>query len=238
MSTASLSFGIVSHWFGNRRALNDVSLEVFPGEIVAMLGANGCGKSTLLRIASGTLRASQGSVSACGPCGYVSQKFALYEDLRADENIRFFAQACGVSRAELDGAVDESLATFEFAGRRSQPAAALSQGWRQKLKLAVALVHNPPILLLDEASAGIDPASRAELWPILRARADSGGAVLLATHHMDEAEKCNRVAYLQDGCLIFSGTPEALRQRARETFSGNPSLSEAMASLVGAACRE
>jgi len=237
VSSSSLSLRDISHSFGKRRALNAVSLEAAPGEIVALLGANGCGKSTLLRVAAGTLHPSKGSVSVCGPCGYVAQKFALYEDLGVEDNIRFFAQACGIARPDLDRAVENAVATFELAERRSQRAGELSQGWKQRLKLAVALVHNPPILLLDEASAGIDPISRTELWPILRDRANSGVAILLATHHMEEAEKCSRIVFLHEGSVIVSGAPADLREKAKEMLGGNPSLTEALTVLVGTPCR-
>lgn len=219
--------------FGARVVLNRVSLEVRRGEIYGLLGANGSGKTTLLRILANAIQGTSGTVNVEGRPGYVSQKTGLYEDLLVEENITFFAQAYGLSGPELKRAVEEIMARLSLADKRDQKTGELSHGWKQRLKLAVALCHQPAILLLDEATAGIDPAARREIWAILSDSARSGTAVLLATHHMDEAEKCDRVGYLQAGSLVVSQEPQRILQEGMRRSGRAVTLSEAIGEMVG-----
>ena len=181
-----------------------------------MLGSNGSGKSTLLRIIAGALHASSGNVAVRGPTGYVAQKFSLYEDLLVEENIAFSARCYGLHGSELRDRVTEALERFDLQEVRRQPTALLSHGWKQRLALAAAVCHKPAVLLLDEPTAGIDPVARRYFWDIFADCAHSGATVLLATHHLDEADLCNRTGYLSCGELIPCSTPAGLGTRNRE----------------------
>ncbi|MEI9811596.1 MAG: ABC transporter ATP-binding protein [Acidobacteriota bacterium] len=152
-----------------------------------------------------------------------------------EENLQFFAQSQGLREEVLHAAVEKNIVRFGLGERRRQKTGELSHGWRQRLKLAVALVHNPGVLLLDEATAGIDPVGRQELWNIIVESARAGMAVLLSTHHMDEAERCDRIGYLSDGALVLSGSPQELRARAAEQRGSPLPMTEALAELVKAA---
>src|SRR4051812_5056250 len=153
--------------YGAQRVLDNLSLTVSAGEIYGLLGANGSGKSTLLRIVAGAIRCSSGQVATTGSSGYVAQKFGLYEDLHVEENLRFFGRCNGLERPALDVAVESVLVKLGLSGERRRRTSELSHGWRQRVKLAVAVTHHPAVLLLDEATAGIDPDGRAEFWNIL-----------------------------------------------------------------------
>lgn len=228
MTTSAISLREISMSYGKTPVLNRVSLEVAPGEIYGLIGSNGCGKSTLLRIIAGALRPLSGDVTVNGSCGFVSQTFALYEDLSPEENIRFFGQCSGLTGEQLKTSVEEVMSRMDLLPFRRQRTDQLSHGWRQRLKLAVALCHKPSILLLDEATAGIDPLAREEMWNIFSDYASSGVAILLATHHMDEAAKCNRIGYLKNGCFILSDPPAKLRARAPNPPRHDGSLTEAL----------
>jgi len=201
--------------YGQHQVLDRVSLEVSPGEIYGLLGSNGSGKSTLLRIVAGAIRPLAGDVVVRGPHGYVAQTFALYEDLPVAANIEFFGQCAGLRGHKLTASVHEVMDRVGLLGVRNQPTSQLSHGWRQRLKLAVALCNAPSVLLLDEVTAGIDPIARQDLWQILKTYARSGMAILLSTHHMDEAARCDRVGYLKDGSLLFSDSPAVVRARGQ-----------------------
>lgn len=214
--------------YGKHEALRQVSFDVAKGEIYGMLGSNGSGKSTLLRILAGGLRATQGSYQMRGTFGYVSQRFGLYEDLLVEENITFYARAQGLSGNRLTAATSRSLELLGLQGMRQRQTRELSHGWKHRLAIASAICHEPHILILDEPTAGIDPVARAATWEILAGLARAGTSVLTATHHLDEAERCDRIGFLDSGRLLTSSTPTDLCHRGGQPVT----LSAALAAIV------
>ncbi len=199
----------VSKKYGSLTVLRDVNLKVDRGEVYGLLGANGSGKSTLLRIIAGGLRATSGSVSTAGSTGYVAQKFSLYEDLSVEENLTFWVRCQGFSGVPSRTRVGEAMTRLDLAQFRKQRAGSLSHGWKQRLALAAALGHGPSVLLLDETTSGIDPAARQALWRIFEDCAQSGMAIVLATHQMDEVDRFQRIGYVREGSLTDVSPAEA-----------------------------
>jgi ABC-2 type transport system ATP-binding protein len=211
--------------FGETVAVDRLSFEVRAGEIFGLVGPDGAGKTTTLRMLAGVLPPDEGTAEVAGtdvvrdPEGvkrhisYMPQRFGLYEDLTVAENIRFYADLYGVARREREeraARLLEASAMTEFRGRL---AGKLSGGMKQKLALACALVHRPQVVLLDEPTTGVDPVSRRDFWRILYSLVAEGVAILTSTAYLDEAERCHRVALLDRGRLLFSDTPENLKQR-------------------------
>jgi ABC-2 type transport system ATP-binding protein len=206
--------------FGHRTVLDRISLGVRRGEVYGLLGPNGAGKTTLIRSLLGMVRPDAGSVTVLGRripdlgvlsrIGYMTQAPALYPDLSVEENLRFFADINGAAAG-----VEEALATVALADRRDSVVATLSGGMRTRASLACALVHRPELLLLDEPTVGIDPALRAQLWESFRGLAARGTTLLVSSHVMDEAERCDRLGLLLDGRLLAEGTVAELNRRAR-----------------------
>jgi ABC-2 type transport system ATP-binding protein len=217
----------LSRRFGELVAVRDVSLSVYRGEIFGVLGPNGAGKSTTIRMLCGILDPSGGTGSVVGYAipkdserikeriGYMTQRFSLYEDLTVEENLRFYAGIYGVARAARRRRVDEVLDATGLGPRRRQLAGTLSGGWKQRVALASATIHSPPLLFLDEPTAGVDPVSRREFWDEIHRIAAAGTTVLLTTHYMDEAERCHRLAFIFGGALLDTGTPEEIVERCR-----------------------
>ena len=213
--------GLSKH-FGALRAVDAVDLRVPRAHVYGFLGPNGSGKSTTIRMLCGLLTPTAGDIEVLGlripeqaealrrRIGYMTQKFALYEDLSVRENLEFLADVQGVPRAERRARVDELIETYDFADRRNQLAGTMSGGQKQRLALAGAIVHRPELLFLDEPTSAVDPESRRDFWEKLFDLADRGTTLLVSTHYMDEAERCHRIAILDRGRLVADGTPAAL----------------------------
>lgn len=202
--------------FGGRTVVNGVDLQVKTGEVFGFLGPNGSGKTTFIRMLCGLLAADAGEGACLGfdviresafikrQVGYMTQRFSFYEDLSIAENLDFVARMYGVSNRRT--AVRESIDRLGLGGRQKQLAGELSGGWKQRLALAACLIHNPRLLLLDEPTAGVDPKARRDFWEQIRELAGQGLTFLITTHYMDEAERCDRLAYLSYGNLLTRGT--------------------------------
>lgn len=218
--------------YGGRAVVDNVSLTVARGEIAGFLGPNGSGKTTSIRLMCGLLDPDAGTGTVLGhdirrarrrikaEVGYMTQKFSLYEDLTVAENLAFVA---GLHRLpDQAGRVRDTLADLGLTHRRGQLAGTLSGGWKQRLALAAALMHDPALLMLDEPTAGVDPRARRDFWDELHARAADGLTVLVSTHYMDEAERCHRINFISHGRLIASGTVDAvIAESGLHTFELN-----------------
>lgn len=197
--------------FGRTAALEDVTLGLQPGRVTAVVGGDGSGKSTLLRALAGGLRPSRGTVSNPGRAaiGYVAGTRAVYSDLTVDENLAFVAAAFGVSRSDRDALARPLLERAGLSDSRNRLAADLSGGMRQKLAFALAALHRPQLLILDEPTTGLDPVSRSEVWRLIASAAASGAAVVLSTTYLDEAERASTVLVLRRGRTLLCETPQA-----------------------------
>ena len=210
--------------FGDFTAVDHVSFTVERGEVYGWLGPNGAGKTTTIRMLLGLLRPTEGLARVLGyncatqtkamqaHVGYMSQLFTLYSDLTATENIRFYGQAYGLARRTLRRRQEEILHMAGLEGRHNVLTAHLSGGWKQRLALGCAIIHNPQVLFLDEPTAGVDPVSRRQFWELIYALARQGVTILVTTHYMDEAELCQRVGFIAEGRLIALDTPLRLKQ--------------------------
>ncbi len=210
--------------FGAHVAVDHVSLQVRTGEICGFLGPNGSGKTTFIRMLCGLLRADEGSGQCLGhdvieeseliklQVGYMTQRFSFYEDLSIEENLDFVARMYAVpNRRE---AVRDSIERLGLGARRDQVAGELSGGWKQRLALAACMIHRPKLLLLDEPTAGVDPKARRDFWQEIHRLAAEGLTFLIATHYMDEAERCHRLAFISYGKLLTQGTVDEVIARA------------------------
>ena len=215
--------------FGAHHVVKDVALQVEQGHITGFLGPNGSGKTTTLRMLCGLLTPDSGQGQVLGlefpreaaaikrQTGYMTQRFSLYEDLTIEENLTFICQVYSLDRVKQR--VDAALDKLGLQDRRKQLAGQLSGGWKQRLALAAATLHEPKLLLLDEPTAGVDPQARRDFWDEIHGLAESGITVLVSTHYMDEAERCHDIAYIFNGELIARGTgDELIRDSKLVTF--------------------
>ncbi len=225
--------------FGSFTAVDHVSLEVDKGEIFGFLGPNGAGKSTTIRMLCGLLSPTSGKASVEGfdvakqpedirrNIGYMSQKFSLYDDLTVEENVDFFTGIYGVPREKRQERKDYVLDMAGIRERRASLTRELSGGWKQRLALGCAILHEPPILFLDEPTSGVDPIARRSFWDLIYELSGAGHTVFVSTHYMDEAEYCHRLALMYKGRIIALGTPGDLREQ-----SGLPSMEDVFVHLI------
>lgn len=209
--------GLNKH-FGPRHVVKDLALQVRPGEIFGFLGPNGSGKTTSIRMLCGLLTPDSGEGTCLGldvltesyqikrQVGYMTQKFSLWDDLSIAENLDFVARLFGMEQRQA--VVAQALADLGLTSRKDQLAGTLSGGWKQRLALAACLLHQPRLLLLDEPTAGVDPAARRDFWEEIHRLSAAGITVLVSTHYMDEAERCHRLAYIAYGELLAQGTAD------------------------------
>jgi ABC-2 type transport system ATP-binding protein len=231
--------------FGERTVVNEIDLRVARGQIYGFLGPNGSGKTTFIRMLCGLLRPDAGSGTCLGhdvltesaaikrQVGYMTQRFSFYEDLTIRENLDFVARLYGM--ANRRAVVAESIEQLGLHDRRNQLTGQLSGGWKQRMALAACLLHKPNLLLLDEPTAGVDPKARRDFWDHIHVLASRGLTCLVTTHYMDEAERCDRLAYISFGNLLVDGTvDDVIDQAGLTTWSvSGPGLAELGRALKG-----
>jgi len=208
--------------FGDFVAVDHVNFTVAPGEVVGYLGPNGSGKTTTIRMLLGLLKPTEGRATVLGfdafsqseevraRAGYMSQKFALYDDLTVLENLTFYGGVYGITDRER---IARTLELVSLTGHEPTLTKSLSAGWRQRLALAIALVHEPKLLFLDEPTSGVDPSARRAFWDLIYELAEGGVTIFVTTHYMDEAEYCERVGVMRDGKLLAMDTPSKLKEK-------------------------
>ena len=250
MSSSAIRCERVVREFGEFVAVDRVTFTVSPGEIFGFLGPNGAGKTTTIRMLSGLLTPTSGDACVADHdvvteteevkqrIGYMSQLFSLYGDLTVEENIAFFAGLYGVAGERLDARRTWVLRMAGLEDQRRQLTAELSLGWKQRLALGCAVLHEPPILFLDEPTSGVDPVSRRNFWELIYSLADAGTTVLVSTHYMEEAEYCHRLALMNRGKLIALDTPQNVKGLMREpllevTTPQGPAVAEALQGQPG-----
>ena len=222
MSDSAIRARGLTKRFGTLVAVDHVDLDVPRANVYGFLGPNGSGKTTTIRMLCGLLAPSEGEIEVLGlripeqaeelrkRIGYMTQKFSLFDDLSVRENLEFLAEVQGVPKAKTRARIDELVQRYHFADREDQLAGTMSGGQRQRLALAGAVIHEPELLFLDEPTSAVDPESRREFWERLFDLADAGTTLLVSTHYMDEAERCHRLAILDQGRLVADGTPADL----------------------------
>lgn len=211
--------------FGDFVANDNLSFDVYRGEIFGFLGANGAGKTTAIKILCGLSYPTAGEVSVSGydiytqresikkSIGYMSQKFSLYEDLTVKENIRFYAGIYGLSRKIISERTEKLLKSLKLEHASNTLVKDIPLGWKQKLAFSVAVFHDPGIVFLDEPTGGVDPITRRQFWELIYETSARGVTVFVTTHYMDEAEYCNRISIMSDGKIVALDTPENLKRR-------------------------
>ncbi|MFQ5660722.1 MAG: ATP-binding cassette domain-containing protein [Gammaproteobacteria bacterium] len=232
--------------FGDFYAVNEISFEVCRGEIFGLLGANGAGKTTTFRMLCGLLPLSSGQVcvasvdlrqaaaTARARIGYMAQRFALYGNLSVNQNLRFFARAYGLSRRRERERIDWAIEHFQLAEVLATNSGSLSLGYKQRLAMACALMHEPEILFLDEPTSGVDPLTRRDFWGQINALAEQGVTVLVTTHFMEEAEYCDRLIIMSEGRILSEGTSASIKLAARSDRCPEPTMEDAFITLIGA----
>lgn len=226
MTNNAVSVKKLTKKFGKFTAVDQVSFDIPQGEIFGLLGPNGAGKTTTIRMLCGLLKPDSGSATVLGydvsrepeeikkRIGYMSQKFSLYNDLRLEENLDFYAAVYGINHlVERRKKVDELLDLADLKDRRKELTKNLSGAWRQRLALACAIIHNPKMLFLDEATAGVDPLARRSFWDLIYRLAGQGISVLATTHYMDEADYCNIIAMMYQGEIVAQAGPDEIKDQ-------------------------
>lgn len=225
MSDVIISVKDLTKRFGDFTAVNRITFDVERGEIFGFLGANGAGKTTAMRMLCGLSYPTSGSGTVAGydvmregemikrHIGYMSQRFSLYNDLTVWENIRLFAGIYGLSKSETESRATELLRRLNFTSERDTLVGALPLGWKQKLSFAVATIHRPEVVFLDEPTGGVDPITRRQFWEMIYEAADGGTTIFVTTHYMDEAECCARVSIMVDGEVRALDTPSRLKEQ-------------------------
>ncbi|MDD5561661.1 MAG: ABC transporter ATP-binding protein [Candidatus Omnitrophica bacterium] len=211
--------------FGDFTAVNHINFEVREGEIFGFLGPNGAGKSTTIRMLCGIYTPTSGSGSVGGfdiireqykikqHIGYMSQKFSLYDDLTVEENIDFYSRIYNIPEKERKKRKDGTIQLAGIEDFRTSLTSTLSGGWKQRLALGCAIIHQPKIIFLDEPTSGVDPITRANFWSVIREMASLGRTIFVTTHYMDEAENCNRLVMIYHGTMIAMGSPEEMKTK-------------------------
>jgi ABC-2 type transport system ATP-binding protein len=224
MSSNSIVVTELTKAFGNFIAVEGISFSCAKGEIFGFLGANGAGKSTTIRMLCGLLAPTSGRATVGGfdierepekvkaHIGYMSQKFSLYEDLTVEENISFFGGAYGLSRAAIHGRLPWVVEMAGLKGREESLTRTLSVGWKQRLALGCAVLHEPEIVFLDEPTGGVDPVSRRNFWELINRLSEKGVTIFVTTHYLDEAEYCNDIRLIHAGRLVAGGSPRELKR--------------------------
>jgi ABC-2 type transport system ATP-binding protein len=230
--------------FGDFVAVDNVTLEVGKGEIFGFLGPNGAGKSTTIRILCGLLAPTSGKGTVAGfdvatepervkaSIGYMSQKFSLYDDLTVEENLDFFGGVYGVEEERRAQRKQYALEMSGLGDRRDSMTRLLAGGWKQRLALGCAILHEPPVIFLDEPTSGVDPLARRAFWDLINDLSHAGQTVFVTTHYMDEAEYCHRVALMYRGKVIALGTPAALCDRLRTDQRPEPTMEDVFIELI------
>ena len=230
--------------FGDFTAVDNLTLDVHRGEIFGFLGPNGAGKSTTIRVLCGLMAPSSGRAVVGGfdvgtqtedvkrHIGYMSQKFSLYDDLTVKENIEFFAGVYGVSAEAFPARLDFVLKMAELEDKQETLTRLLSGGWKQRLALGCAILHDPPILFLDEPTSGVDPIARRNFWELIYQLSASGHTIFVTTHYMDEAEYCHRIALMYGGRMVALGSPAELKRSLGEGHLLNLETSDLLESLT------
>jgi ABC-2 type transport system ATP-binding protein len=235
--------------FGSFTAADHISFRIRRGEIFGLLGPNGAGKSTTFKMMCGLLRPTAGKArvagldlyraagAARGRLGYMAQKFSLYGDLSVRQNLHFFASVYGLSGGRRRDVIDRAVADFDLRGQLDSTSGELPLGFKQRLALACAIMHNPPVLFLDEPTSGVDPLTRREFWSHINAMVERGVTVMVTTHFLDEAEYCDRIGLVYRGRLIAKGSPDELKAQVQAEGESEPTLEDAFIALVEAVDR-
>lgn len=224
MTAHSIETRQLTKKFGNFVAVDTVTFNVTKGEVFGFLGANGAGKSTTIRMLCGLLAPTSGSALVAGHdisrepdrvkenIGYMSQKFSLYEDLTIEENIRFYGGIYGLSQTHIKAKTPWALEMAGLSGKEHLLTGELAAGWKRRLALGCAILHEPKIVFLDEPTGGVDPVSRRRFWELINGLAENGTTVFVTTHYLDEAEYCNRIMLIHSGRIIAGGSPRELKK--------------------------
>jgi ABC-type multidrug transport system ATPase subunit len=232
--------------FGDFVAVNGASLSVERGEVFGFLGPNGSGKTTVIKMLTGILPITSGDATVAGidvrqepeqvrqAIGYMSQRFSLYDDLTVAENLRFYGKIYGLKGKALEQKIEQTIERNALQPYLGRLAARLSGGWKQRLALGCAMLHDPKIMFLDEPTAGIDPVARRKLWDLLFELSGQGITFFVTTHYMDEAERCSHLAYIYYGQIIADGTPDELRELPEASPAGTRRFEIATAQVTSA----